>query len=396
MITMKSGMKHIPFILYFLFSGPGLFAYTVIEDAATKAGVYDIPIKVCLPEKSTGKMPVMFFVHGGGWNGGDEKEVPPASIPADCDYLCDRMGIIYVGLAYRCKGNNGTFHLALQDLEASIKWFGERADQFNADMSRIGFSGGSAGTTLSAVLAQRYPDCVVYVGREGMYNVLDLDTNLSNFPSAQSRADFGLITREQKLEASPYHLLRKDPAASLLLHGKDDWLCHYSQSVKYAEKIEKAGGKCELVLYDGINHTCLNRSYPEVFRNSMMEIARLLAEGYELEDVDFTAIRNSLDLTTELLFPYEKIPAGKLTGNWKNNRYGTFTFRGNGEGHFVNRSGQQTRSITYENKGSWFSVRVEGEEMERTFYLRKNDQAIYELVTEDNRYKSRRNDYRKL
>ncbi len=153
-----------------------LFAYKVIEDVATKAGGYDIPIKIGLPEKSTEKMPVMFFVHGGGWNGGDDKEVPGAQIPADCDFLCDRMGIIYVGLAYRCKGNNGTFHLALQDLEASIKWFEERADKFNADMSRIGFSGASAGTTLSAVLANRSPNCIVYTGREGMYNVLDMDT----------------------------------------------------------------------------------------------------------------------------------------------------------------------------------------------------------------------------
>jgi len=161
-------------LLIFLLISTKLFAYKTIEDVATKAGEYNIPIKICVPDQSNGKLPVMFFVHGGGWNGGDDKEVPEAQIPADCDFLCDQMGIIYVGLAYRCKGNKGTFHLALQDLEASIKWFEERADKFNADLSRIGFSGGSAGTTLSAVLAQRYPNCKVYIGREGMYNVLDL------------------------------------------------------------------------------------------------------------------------------------------------------------------------------------------------------------------------------
>jgi hypothetical protein len=187
-------------ILISCLSGVKLFAYQTIRDVATKAGVYDIPITVCLPEKTTGKMPVMFFVHGGGWNGGDDHSVPAARIPADCEFLCDQMGIIYVGLAYRCKGNNGTFHLALQDLESSIEWFEERAA-------------------------------------------------------------YGLIRSEQKLEASPYHNLRKKPAATLLLHRKDDWLCHYSQSVKYAEQLKKAGGKSKLVLYEGINRFMDNNRY---------------------------------------------------------------------------------------------------------------------------------------
>ena len=214
-------MRNKLYILIFLqfFLSTNSFAYEVIEDVATKAGGYDIPIKIALPElthpeNAIGKMPVMFFVHGGGWNGGDENEVPGASLPGDVDYLCDQIGIIYVGLAYRCKGNNGTFHLALQDLEASVKWFEERAEMYNADMSRIGFSGGSAGTTLSAVLAQGYPSCKVYLGREGMYNIIDLDTTLSNFPNAESRADFGLVSYEQKMEASPFYNLRKKPAES--------------------------------------------------------------------------------------------------------------------------------------------------------------------------------------
>lgn len=382
-------------LLIFLIISTKLFAYKTIEDVATKAGGYNIPIKICIPDQSNGKMPVMFFVHGGGWNGGDDKEVPDAQIPADCDFLCDQMGIIYVGLAYRCKGNKGTFHLALQDLEASIKWFEERADKFNADMSRIGFSGGSAGTTLSAVLAQRYPNCKVYTGREGMYNVLDLDSTLSNFPNSQSRADFGLITCEQKLEASPFHNLRKKPAMSLLLHGKDDWLCHYTQSIKYSEQIKKAGGKCKVVLYDEINHTCLSIAYPEVFKNSLMEIAHLYAKGYKIKNVDFDAINTNVDKRTELLYPYQNIPGNKLVGSWESRQYGTFIFEGNGEGVFADSKGKQRKRITYRNNGSWFSVRVEGEEIERTFYLRKNDQTICELITENNRWKSRRNDYRK-
>lgn len=382
-------------LILFLFSTK-LLAYKTIEEVAAKAGGYDIPIRIAIPDMASGKMPVMFFVHGGGWNGGDDRVVPDAKLPADCFYLCDQMGIIYVGLAYRCKGNKGTFHLALEDLEASITWFEARAEEFNADLSRIGFSGGSAGTTLSAVLAQRYANCKVYVGREGMYNVLDQDTSLSHFPSTEGRADFGLISYQEKLEASPYHNLRKPPAAALLLHGKDDWLCHYRQSVNYSKQLTNAGGTCKLVLYEGINHTCLNVGYPEVFKNSLMEIAHLYAEGYPIQDVEISSIRANLDERTNAFFPYEIIPVNKLLGSWESSRYGTFTFKENGKGEFTSSNGKQTRKVSYYSRGSWFSVQVEGEKKEREFYLRKNDHTVYELVTENNRWKSRRNDYRKI
>ncbi len=368
----------------------------VFEDIAVRAGGYDIPIKICVPDKPTEKMPVMFFVHGGGWNGGDAQSVPAAQLPADCDFLCNRMGIIYVGLAYRCKGNGATFHDALKDLENSIAWFGEHAETYHADMTRIGFSGGSAGTTLSAILAHRYVQCKVYVGREGMYNILDLDTTRSNFPNAEARADFGLATFQQKLEASPYYQVRKQPAESLLLHGKDDWLCHYSQSIRYADQLKKYGGKCKLVLYDDINHTCLNIAYPQVFLRSMMEIAHLYARGYEIENVNFEDIRADVEERVASQYPYEQIPGQKLPGTWKSNRYGTIYLNENGTGELINANGTVSKPVKYKNMGAWISVWVDAEERDRSFYLRKNDRVIYELITENNRWKSRRNDYRKM
>lgn len=391
-------MAHLQYILAgtLFLSAANAFAFEVIQEVAAQAGGYDIPIKVCIPQKGQKeKMPVVFFVHGGGWNGGDEKEVPPVGIPADCSVLCDELGVIYVGLAYRCKGNKATFHMALQDLEASIKWFEGRAETFNADMSRIGFSGGSAGTTLSAVLAQRYPNAKVYVGSEGMYNVLDLDPELSHFPDEKSRADFGLITREQKLEASPFHQVRKNPATALLLHGKDDWLCHYTQSVKYAEQLRKSGGKCQVVLYDGINHTSRAISYPEVFENSMMEIARLYADGYGLKDVDFNGLAAKLKTMAAPFYPYEKIPLEKLPGTWKSERFGTITFRKDGTGSFSAPTSKKQKALTYKPMGPHIAVTVEGETGNRHFYLRKNDRAIYELITENTSFKSRRNDYKR-
>ena len=202
-------------VIAFVLMCSNLFAAKVIDAIATKAGGYDIPIKIMLPDNATEKSPVFFFVHGGGWNGGTETAVPKASVPNDASYLCDRMGIIYVGLAYRCKGNKGTFALAIEDLEASITWFLSRANEYNADVSRIGFGGGSAGTTLSAILAQRTPNCKLYVGSEGMYNIVDQVEDLSFFPTKEGKELYGLNTEEQRLAASPFYHIRNYSLAAI-------------------------------------------------------------------------------------------------------------------------------------------------------------------------------------
>ena len=131
-------------------------AQKTIDTIATTADHFSIPIKIQLPKQNTEKRPVYFFVHGGGWNGGTQNEVPPATLSGDADILADALGIIYVGLAYRCKGNNASFSDAITDLESSVKWFLDNANRFNADTTRIGFGGASAGSTLSAVMAQKY------------------------------------------------------------------------------------------------------------------------------------------------------------------------------------------------------------------------------------------------
>ena len=369
-------------------------ASTIVEAIATKAGGYDIPVKIMLPDHQTGKSPVFFFVHGGGWNGGTANEVPNAVLPNDASYLCDQMGIIYVGLAYRCKGNNATFALAIEDLEASIAWFMSKAELYNADLTRIGFGGGSAGTTLSSVLAQRYPSCKVYVGREGMYNLVDQDPYLSFFPTEEGKNQYGLITKEQKLKASAYYNLNKKPASALLFHGKDDYLCHYSQSEKYAKKIGEAGGSAQVVLYEKINHTCLNPAYPEVFGISLMKIARFYATEFQMENIDFKMIKTNMKNRLQGMYPSSEIHTDQIVGTWRH-KDESIELKKNGKGTLFNSRTKQTNEITFHNHVTSISVLVEGTKNPRIFYLRKNNKMIYESIEDHTRFKSRRIDYRK-
>ena len=364
-------------------------AQKTIDTIATKAGSYEIPIKIALPQKSLEKNPIYFFVHGGGWNGGTQDEVPPATLSGDVNFLVNELGIIYVGLAYRCKGNNATFADAINDLESSVKWFLDNADRFNADTTRIGFGGASAGSTLSAVVAQKYLHCKVYVGAEGMYNLLDHDEKKSPFPNSEARKIYGLDTEEKSKMASAFYTLKENPPTSLLLHGKEDRLCHYTQSIQFAEKIKASGGKAKVVVYDKINHTCLSASYPEVFKKSVIEIANLFISEFKIKNKNIETIQKILDKQLENQYQSNNITENKIIGSWKFNNE-DLIFNPNGKGEQKNSN--RVKAFNYIIQNDSVKILVE-EQKERLFFLRKNNSNLFELITDDIEKKYRRFDY---
>jgi acetyl esterase/lipase len=350
-----------------------------IDTIATTAGNFSIPIKIQLPKQTTAKSPIYFFVHGGGWNGGTQNEVPPATLSGDADFLADALGIIYVGLAYRCKGNNASFADAINDLESSVKWFLDNANRFNADTARIGFGGASAGSTLSAVMAQKYQNCKIYIGAEGMYNLVDHDEKKSPFPNAEARKNYGLETVEKSKMASAFYNLKDKPPASLLLHGKEDRLCHYTQSIHFAEKIKDAGGKANVVLYDKINHTCLSAAYPDVFKKSVMGIANLFINEFNIKNIDIETIQTTLDKRLENQYPLENVTESKIIGLWKSTNE-NIIFKPNGKGEL--KFNNSVKAFDYYIQNDAVKIVVQHQE-ERIFYLRKNNSHMFELITDN-------------
>jgi len=368
-------------------------AQKTIDTIATKAGGYDIPIRIKLPKNTNGKSPVYFFVHGGGWNGGTATNVPPARLPSDANYLANQLGVIYVGLAYRCKGNNATFADAIEDLEASVQWFFDNADTYNADLTRIGFGGSSAGSTLAAMMAQKYKSCKLFVGAEGMYNLVEHSEERSTFPSQKARGLYGLVTEKESKKASAFYNLRKNPPNTLLLNGKNDGLCHYTQTEKFAEQIKKKGGNVKVVLYDKINHTCLNASYPEVLKNSVLEIANLFIEAFQLENKNRRQIEVLLDKRLQGMYPKENINENDVLGAWEFKNF-IITLNENGQGSLLNSKNNSTKRFIYTLEKDSITFEVNGKT--KQFYMRKNNSVIYEYNFADERFKYRRLNYKKV
>ncbi|WP_228853024.1 alpha/beta hydrolase fold domain-containing protein [Aegicerativicinus sediminis] len=207
-----------------------------------------IPLIISLP-KNANKIPVLIFVHGGGWTGGTATQ-SFAALPTGhaSTYLTNKLGVTVVGVAYRCKGSNGNFTKAKQDVEDAIQFIKTNAKKYNLDTSRMGLSGESAGAPLSALIAQEDPDIKYYIGINGIYDFEN--NNIGQFGPGN---DFGQQIPSTTANSAISHI-RPNPPTTMLIHGNKDITISHIQSEKFNQAVISVGGQSEIRIYDGQPH----------------------------------------------------------------------------------------------------------------------------------------------
>ena len=112
-----------------------------------KAGDRPLLLDIIRPkEDSAAPRPVIAFIHGGGWRGGDKASAMGNLLPfaAFGNYFC-------VSIEYRLSGV-ATWPAQIHDCKAAIRWLKANAKQYNIDPEKIGVWGGSAGGHLVSML----------------------------------------------------------------------------------------------------------------------------------------------------------------------------------------------------------------------------------------------------
>ena len=99
-----------------------------------------------LPQGVAGRLPVIVWVHGGGWRFGDRHLSP------DLTRWFAARGFAMVTFDYRLSGE-AIFPAPVIDLKTVIRWVRSVADQYGLDPEAIGLWGSSAGSQLSAIAA---------------------------------------------------------------------------------------------------------------------------------------------------------------------------------------------------------------------------------------------------
>lgn len=159
----------------------------VLTDVSVPQGV--IPVRIYTPSvKSSGPLPVILYLHGGGWTvgGGDALEGTYRS-------YCAATNCIVVVPDYRLAPEN-KFPAAVEDCWEVARWLASEAHTIGGDPSLIAVAGESAGGNLAAVLSAMARDDadVNFILQILVYPTLDLAGDTDSFVNAKDA-----ITRDK-------------------------------------------------------------------------------------------------------------------------------------------------------------------------------------------------------
>ncbi|WP_240421711.1 fibronectin type III domain-containing protein [Paenibacillus periandrae] len=111
------------------------------------AGTRPLYASIAVPDTApAAAMPVMVYIHGGGWNHGDRKQ----ALSNISSYVAKR-GYIGVSLDYRLTPE-APYPAQIQDVKLAIRYLRANAALYHLDPSRIGVWGSSAGGHLASLL----------------------------------------------------------------------------------------------------------------------------------------------------------------------------------------------------------------------------------------------------
>jgi acetyl esterase/lipase len=116
-------------------------------------GYRPLLLDLYLPPRAGVNLPVVLFLHGGGWALGDRKLTAPAFGDWDPGFF-DRIvaaGFAVASIDYRLTGE-AVFPAQLHDAKAAVRWLRRHAAEYGFDGSRIVAWGTSAGGHLAALL----------------------------------------------------------------------------------------------------------------------------------------------------------------------------------------------------------------------------------------------------
>ncbi|MGA2621334.1 MAG: alpha/beta hydrolase [Thermoguttaceae bacterium] len=208
-----------------------------------------------LPDKADHPLPVIVWIHGGGWSAGSKEGCPAVPLVGK--------GYAAASINYRFS-QHAVFPAQIEDCKAAIRWLRANARKYGLDAAHVGVWGASAGGHLVALLGTTGGVKEL----EGQGGNLDQSsrvqcvvdwfgpTDFSQMGGWQDKPDSPMAKLvggpvrdrlELAAKANPIIYVGKDSAPFLIMHGEEDKLVPMNQSELLDEALRKASAQSTLV-----------------------------------------------------------------------------------------------------------------------------------------------------
>ncbi len=245
-----------------------------------------LKLDLYLPAESKGDVPVIVFVHGGGWKNGSKDSGKRGA------WLVTH-GFAIASISYRLT-DAGQWPDQINDCYAAVRWVRKNAKKYGFNRERVGCWGTSAGAHLAALMGTR-----PYPGRErvssrvqatadwfGPTELLTMPPNnvgngrteedVANSNGAKLLGSTVKDVPELAKDASALSNVSEDDSPFLIMHGTADMGVPIIQSEKLHAALTAAGVSSTFVSLKGAKHGGPQFSTPESNRLVLEFFAKYL------------------------------------------------------------------------------------------------------------------------
>jgi acetyl esterase len=236
----------------------------MIYNEKIESADHQIPVRIYQPS-SVKMLPVLVFMHGGGWVFGDLD-----SADSMCRYLAKHADCLIVSVGYRLAPEH-LFPAALMDVLAVSEWVPKNISKWNGDPAQLAIGGESSGANLAAAAVHWLKD----QGKQAFTMQFLITPVLNhNFYTESYQSDYSFNLTKEKMEWFWNHYLcnqeqGKNPYASPLLAINSvnvppamivtvEYDPLRDEGKQYAEKLQDSGVPVTYLYYEQLVHSFPN------------------------------------------------------------------------------------------------------------------------------------------
>lgn len=215
------------------------------------------------PQKFKGRLPVVVWVHGGGWKNGSKNRCPAAFLA--------QHGFAVASINYRLS-HHAQWPAQINDCRSAVRWLRQNANQYRLDGKSIGVWGSSAGGHLVAILgtidapageetSSRVQAVCDWFGPTDLltmpYNNVSKQRTIEQVRNSNGAKLLGATVRdvpEKAKDASAFFHVTPDDPPFLVMHGDKDPGVPIVQSDRFVAALKKAKVDVTYHVVQGAGH----------------------------------------------------------------------------------------------------------------------------------------------